>query len=131
MKTNAIRILEEKKIHFRTIEYEYNPDEINAVSVSREINKPPEEVFKTLVIKANDNEVLVFVIPGNFELNLKKAATVAGKKKVELISDKETEPLTGHIRGGTSPIGMKKKFRTYIDDTALLFDEISISEGRR
>lgn len=81
--------------------------------------------------KANDNEILVFVIPGNFELNLKKAATVAGKKKVELISVKEIEPLTGYIRGGTSPIGMKKKYRTYIDETALLFDEISISAGRR
>lgn len=131
MKTNAIRILEEKKIPFRTIEYDYSPDEIDAVSVARKINKSPEEVFKTLVTKANDNEILVFVIPGNFELNLKKAATVAGKKKVELISVKEIEPLTGYIRGGTSPIGMKKKYRTYIDETALLFDEISISAGRR
>lgn len=131
MKTNAIRILEEKKIQFRTIEYDYNPDEIDAVSVARKINKPPEEVFKTLVTRANDNEILVFVIPGNFELNLKKAATVAGKKKVELISVKEIEPLTGYIRGGTSPIGMKKKYRTFIDETALLFDEISISAGCR
>ncbi|MCX8010200.1 MAG: Cys-tRNA(Pro) deacylase [Ignavibacteria bacterium] len=130
-KTNAIRILESRKILHKIVEYEVNEDEIDAVSVAQKINKPPEEVFKTLVARANDNEILVFLIPGNFELDLKKSALASGKKKIELIHVKEIEPLTGYIRGGCSPIGMKKQYKTYIDDTAQLYDEISISAGKR
>lgn len=130
-KTNAIRILESKKIAHEVISYDFNEEEIDAVSVANKIGMPPEEVFKTLVARANDNETLVFVIPGNFGLDLKKAAIAAGKKKVELIHVKVIESLTGYIRGDCSPIGMKKSYRTLIDETAQLFDEISISAGKR
>lgn len=130
-KTNAIRILESASIKFRVIEYESNEDELDAISVAKKIGMPPEQVFKTLVAISNDKEYLVFVLPGNLELNLKKAANAANKKNVELIPVKSIEQVTGYIRGGCSPIGMKKQFKTFIDETALLFDEISISAGKR
>lgn len=130
-KTNAIRILESASIKFRVIEYESNEDELDAISVAKKIEMPPEQVFKTLVAISNDKEYLVFVLPGNLELNLKKAANAANKKNVELIPVKSIEQVTGYIRGGCSPIGMKKQFKTFIDETALLFDEISISAGKR
>ena len=131
MKTNAIRILESKKISHLTIEYESNEEEIDAISVARKIYAEPEMVFKTLVARNEKNELLVFVIPGNFELNLKKAALASGCKKIELIKVKELQPLTGYIRGGCSPIGMKKLFPTFIDETAQLYDEIFCSAGMR
>ncbi len=131
MKTNAIRILESKNISHSTIEYESNEDEIDAISVAHKIYAEPEMVFKTLVARNEKNELLVFVIPGNFELNLKKAATASGSKKTELIKVKELQPLTGYIRGGCSPIGMKKLFPTFIDETAQLFDRIFCSAGVR
>lgn len=130
-KTNAIRILETAEIKFRVIEYESNEDELDAISVAKKIGMPAEQVFKTLVAISNDKEYLVFVLPGNLELNLKKAANAANKKNVELIPVKSIEQVTGYIRGGCSPIGMKKQFKTFIDETALLFDEISISAGKR
>ena len=131
MKTNAIRILESKNISHSTIEYESSEEEIDAISVAHKINAEPEMVFKTLVARSEKNELLVFVIPGNFELNLKKAAAASGSKKIELIKVKELQPLTGYIRGGCSPIGMKKLFPTFIDETAQLFDRIFCSAGVR
>lgn len=130
-KTNAVRILESMKIDFDTVEYQSNDDEIDAISVANKINADPEIVFKTLVSVGDKSGPCVFVIPGNFELNLKKAAFVSGNKKVELIKLKELQPLTGYIRGGCSPIGMKKLFPTYIDETALLNDYIYCSAGIR
>jgi len=130
-KTNAVRIVEQHEINFELVEYEFNEDEIDAVSVANKINADPEEVFKTLVARNNENNVLVFVIPGNFELDLKKAALASGSKKVELITLKELLPLTGYIRGGCSPVGMKKDFPTFIDETAQLFEQIYVSAGVR
>ena len=131
MKTNAIRILELKKILHTTLEYEFNENEIDAVSVAKKIGVEPETVFKTLVARNEKNELLVFVIPAIFELNLKKAALASSNKKIEMIAVKELQPLTGYIRGGCSPVGMKKLFPTFIDETAQLHDEIFVSAGMR
>lgn len=131
MKTNAIRILESRNISHSTIEYESNEEEIDAISVAHKINVGPEMVFKTLVARNEKNELLVFVIPGNFELDLKKASKASGSKKNEMIKVKELQPLTGYMRGGCSPIGMKKLFPTFIDETAQLFDRIFCSAGVR
>lgn len=131
MKTNAVRILESKNIAHSTFEYESDENEIDAVSVANKIGAEPETVFKTLVARNESNELLVFVIPGNFELNLKKAAKASGSKSIELIKVKELQPLTGYIRGGCSPIGMKKLFPTFIDETAQLQEKIYCSAGVR
>ncbi len=130
-KTNAIRILEAANITFSTVDYEFSEEEIDAVSVANKIGAEPESVFKTLVAVDNNGVNCVFVIPGNFELDLKKAAQTVGSKKVELIKVKELLPLTGYVRGGCSPIGMKKQLLTFIDETAILFDEIYVSAGVR
>lgn len=130
-KTNAVRILEAAEIHHKTFEYEVNEDELDAVSVAEKINAEHEQVFKTLIARNDRNENFVFCIPGNYELDLKKAAKASGNKKIEMIKVKEILPLTGYIRGGCSPIGMKKLFQTFIDETALLFDEIYVSAGMR
>lgn len=130
-KTNAIRILEAQKINFTFHTYEFNEEELDAVSVAKKINAEPEQVFKTLVAIGTDNNHYVFVIPGNYELNLKKAASASGIKKIEMIKMKDLLEVTGYIRGGCSPIGMKKLFPTFIDESALLFENIYISTGQR
>ncbi|MFA8342531.1 MAG: Cys-tRNA(Pro) deacylase [Rhodothermaceae bacterium] len=130
-KTNAVRLLEAQKIKYDTVEYEFNEEEIDAVSVARKIGEEPEIVFKTLVATGDKTGHIVFVIPGNYDLDLKKAAKASGNKKVELIKLKDLQPLTGYIRGGCSPIGMKKLFPTYIDETAELYDELFCSAGVR
>jgi len=131
MKTNAVRILDSKNISHSTIEYEFKEEEIDAISVAKKIGADAEKVFKTLVARNEKNDLLVFVIPGSFELNLKKAALVSFNKKIELIAVKELQPLTGYIRGGCSPIGMKKLFPTFIDETAQLHENIFVSAGMR
>ncbi len=128
-KTNAIRILELKGIEFQTVKYDFNENELDAVSVAKKVKAEPETVFKTLVARGNKTGINVFCIPGNYELNLKKAAKVSGNKSIELIKVKELLPLTGYIRGGCSPIGMKKKYPTFIDETAQLFEKFYISAG--
>lgn len=130
-KTNAVRILESRNIQFTTESYEVSEDELDAVSVARKIGMDPDMVFKTLVARNESNQLFVFVIPGSCELDLKKAARASGSKKIEMIKVKELFDLTGYIRGGCSPIGMKKPFPTFIDETSLLFDLISISAGVR
>jgi Cys-tRNA(Pro)/Cys-tRNA(Cys) deacylase len=130
-KTNAIRILEANKIEFELYHYEFNIDEIDAVSVANKINAEPESVFKTLIARSNTNEFFAFVIPGNEILNLKKAAEVSGTKKIDLIKEKELLPLTGYIKGGCTSIGLKKQYPVFIDETAQLFDKIYISAGVR
>ena len=129
MKTNAIRILEYQSVEHSTIEYKPNEEEIDAISVAKKINAEPEIVFKTLVAKNEKNELLVFIIPGTFELNLKKAAFSSNNKKIEMIKVKELQPLTGYIRGGCSPIGMKKLYPSFIDETAQLNKKIFVSAG--
>jgi len=130
-KTNAIRILEANNITFQTFDYEFSIEEIDAISVAKKIDAEPESVFKTLVTRSNNSEYFVFVIPGNETLNLKKAANASGTKNIEMIKEKELLPLTGYIKGGCSPIGLKKQFPIFIDETAQLFDEIFISAGVR
>lgn len=130
-KTNAVRILESNNISFELFEYEFNEDEIDAVSVAGKINVPPDTVFKTLVAIGDKTGYIVYVIPGNAELNLKKAAKVSGNKSVEMIKVKDLLSVTGYIRGGCSPIGMTKKFPTYIEETSQLFEQIYVSSGVR
>ncbi|MBI5404254.1 MAG: Cys-tRNA(Pro) deacylase [Ignavibacteriae bacterium] len=130
-KTNAVRILESLNLQFELLEYEFSEDEIDAVSVANKISAPPEMVFKTLVAFGDKTGYVVFVIPGNAELNLKKAALASGNKSVEMIKAKDLLSVTGYIRGGCSPIGMIKKFPTYIEETSQLFDFIYFSAGIR
>lgn len=130
-KTNVIRILEKLNLDHSTLEYETSEDELDAVTVANKINAEPEQVFKTLVARGDKNGINVFVIPGNYELDLKKAAALSGNKKVEMIKVKEINSLTGYIRGGCSPIGMKKNYPTFIDESAILFENIFVSAGVR
>ncbi|MCB2205278.1 Cys-tRNA(Pro) deacylase [bacterium] len=128
-KTNATRILEARNIPHEQITYDSSDGEIDAISVADKIGAEHEKVFKTLVARGDKTGIVVFCIPGPFELDLKKAASVSGNKKVEMIRAKELLPLTGYIRGGCSPIGMKKQFATWIDETAQLFESIHVSAG--
>lgn len=130
-KTNAIRILESHKINFDIVEYEVDENDLSGETVAEKIGVSHEEVFKTLVAKGDKSGYCVFCIPVNFELNLKKAAKATNNKSIELIKVKELFPLTGYIRGGCSPIGMKKQFPTFIDETAQLFEKIFVSAGVR
>lgn len=130
-KTNAIRILESHKIIFTTVSYEVDEDDLSGETVAVKAGANPETVFKTLVCVGDNTGHIVFCIPVTQELNLKKAATASGNKKVEMIKLKDLLPLTGYIRGGCSPIGMKKLFSTYIDETAQLFEDIFVSAGVR
>jgi len=133
IKTNAMRILETAKVPFKV--YEYNPKEgVDAVSVAKYLNKPVEQVFKTLVTEAPTDQHTfnhyVFVIPADKELNVKKAAQAAGVKALEMMPLKKLTPLTGYVHGGCSPVGMKKTFPTYIDETAFLYDTFCVSGGK-
>lgn len=130
-KTNAVRILEAHGVKHSTVSYEYNELELDAITVADKIGAEHESVFKTLVARGDKTGIAVFCIPANAELNLKKAASVSGNKSIEMIKVKELLPLTGYIRGGCSPIGMKKSYPTYIDETAEIFEEIYVSAGVR
>jgi Cys-tRNA(Pro)/Cys-tRNA(Cys) deacylase len=130
-KTNAIRILESHKIKFETVSYEVDENDLSGITVANKINAEPDSVFKTLVGVGDKTGYVVFCIPVTQELNLKKAAAASGNKKVEMIKLKDLFPLTGYVRGGCSPIGMKKLFPTYIDETAQLFEMIFVSAGAR
>ncbi|MBQ8825550.1 MAG: Cys-tRNA(Pro) deacylase [Oscillospiraceae bacterium] len=130
-KTNAMRMLEAAGIPFRTAEYEVDESDLSGIHVAEQLGQPPEQVFKTLVLKGEKTGYLVCCIPVNEELDLKKAAKAAKDKKVEMIPMKDLLSVTGYIRGGCSPVGMKKKFPTFIDETAVLFDEIAVSAGIR
>jgi len=131
VKTNAMRLLEAEGIHYRGAEYEYDEMNLSGIHAAEYIGIPAEQVFKTLVTRGDKTGVLVFCIPVDMELDLKKAAAVSGNKKLEMTHVKELLGLTGYIRGGCSPIGMKKKYPTFIDETAILFDEIAVSAGVR
>jgi Cys-tRNA(Pro)/Cys-tRNA(Cys) deacylase len=130
-KTNAARILDAASVRYELREYEVDEDDLSAPRVAEKIGMPPEEVFKTLVARGDRNGVLMACIPANTELDLKALAAVSGNKKVELVAVKEVLPLTGYIRGGVSPIGAKKPYPFYLDETAILFDAISVSAGLR
>ena len=128
-KTNVMRILDSAKIEYKPLEYEPDENDLSGVHVADQIGMPRDQVFKTLVAIGDKTGPVVFVIPCAMELDLKKCASVSKNKRVELLPVKELLGLTGYIRGGCSPIGMKKKFPTYFDETAELFDEITVSAG--
>ncbi len=130
-KTNVMRLLESAGIAYRTAEYEYDENNLSGLHAAEQIGIPAEQVFKTLVTRGDKTGILVFCIPVDMELDLKKAAAVSKNKKVEMTHMKELLALTGYIRGGCSPIGMKKKYPTFIDETCILFDEIAVSAGIR
>lgn len=129
-KTNAIRLLENAAINFAAHEYDVSDGEIDAQSIARKLSVTADQVFKTLVTESPEREHFVFVVPAAAVLNLKKAARAAGVKSIAMIKQKELLDLTGYIHGGCSPIGMKKLFPTFIDETAILFDRIFVSGGR-
>ena len=131
MKTNAARLLDSKKIPYELISYEVDETDLGAQHVADQLHEDIHQVFKTLVLHGDRSGYFVCVIPGAEEVDLKKAAKVSGNKKCDLIPMKELLPLTGYIRGGCSPIGMKKAFPTYIDDSASQFDYIYVSAGMR
>ena len=130
-KTNVMRLLDSAKIPYRTAEYAYDENDLGGMHAAAGIGMPPEQIFKTLVARGEKRGYLVFCIPVCCELDLKKAAKAAGDKKVELIHVKELLPLTGYIRGGCSPVGMKKKYPTFFDETCVLWEEIAVSAGAR
>lgn len=130
-KTNAARILEDFGVAYRLLEYAVDEEHLDAVHVAAEVGMPAEQVFKTLVVRGDKNGVMFAVIPGNGELDLKALARVSGNKRAELVPLKEVLPLTGYIRGGCSPLGAKKNYPVYMDETCDLWDEIAISAGQR
>lgn len=131
VKTNAIRMVEQKKISYTEHEYEWDENHLSASSVAEQLPESQSRIFKTLVAVGNVTGPLVAVIPGEAELNLKKLAKVSGNKKVEMLHLKDLEATTGYIRGGCSPIGMKKLFPTYLDQISENYDQIIVSAGRR
>jgi Cys-tRNA(Pro)/Cys-tRNA(Cys) deacylase len=131
VKTNAARFLDGLGIEYRLQEYQVDPEDLSATTVARKIGLPPEQVFKTLVCVTSDRTYLFAVIPGDAELDFKKLAAAAGVRKAEMVSLKEVQPLTGYIRGGVTVFGAKKAFPVFVDETAELFDVISVSAGVR
>lgn len=129
-KTNAIRLLEQQKIHFDVMEYETGDGQVDGVSVAEKIGQPVARVFKTLVAKASAQRFFVFVIPVAEELDLKAAAKVVGEKKIEMLAVKDLLSHTGYVRGGCSPVGMKKLYPTVIDVSAQEQGSIIVSAGK-
>jgi Cys-tRNA(Pro)/Cys-tRNA(Cys) deacylase len=131
MKTNATRILETLKIAYELREYEVDPDDLRAEKVAAAIGMPPEQVFKTLAVRGEHRGVLLAVVPGDSELDLKALARLAGDKSVEMVHLKEVQPLTGYIRGGVTALACKKDYPVFADETIELFDRIAVSAGMR
>lgn len=134
-KTNAARLLDQLGIHYELRAYEVDPDDLAAETVAAKIGLPPEQVFKTLVARPVGSKdwhgVVMAVIPGDQELDLKALATAAGEKKIELAPVKELQGLTGYIRGGVTAIAAKREYPVFVDETIELFDVVSISAGMR
>lgn len=131
MKTNAARLLDSLGIPYELRDYEVDPDDLTAESVARKIGLPPEQVFKTLVARGDRTGVLLAVVPGDSELDLKALARISGDRKVDTVSLKEVQPLTGYIRGGVTALAGKKDYPVFVDETIELFDVISVSAGAR
>ena len=130
-KTNAVRLVEQAGLPCRERFYDFDESDLSGTHAAQAIGMPPEQVFKTLVARGEKTGINVFCIPVCCELNLKKAAKAAGDKNMELVAVKELLGLTGYIRGGCSPVGMKKKYPTFFDGTCILWDEIAVSGGAR
>ena len=130
-KTNAVRLLERLGINFELRAYEVDPDDLSAETVAHKVGMPPEQVFKTLVARGDKHGVRLAVVPGNCELDLKALARATGDKQIDTVPLKEVEPLTGYIRGGVTALACKKSYPVFLDETAQLFDMISVSAGQR
>lgn len=130
-KTNAARLLDAKSINFELVEYEVDETDLSALTLAKKIGENIEQIFKTLVLRGDKTGVFVCVIPGNEEVDLKKAAKISGNKNCAMVQQKELLPLTGYIRGGCSPLGMKKPYHIYIHETCQLFEFIFVSAGYR
>ena len=130
-KTNAARILDFQSIDYELVEYEVDESDLSATTLAKKIGEDIEQIFKTLVLRGDKTGVFVCVIPGNAEVDLKKAARISVNKNCAMVHQKELLPLTGYIRGGCSPLGMKKLYPTYIHETCHLFDSIFVSAGQR
>ena len=130
-KTNAARILDRMKIHYELIPYEVDEEHLDACHVADQIGEDIRQVFKTLILRGDRNGIFICVIPGNREVNLKSAARISGNKSAEMIHVRELLATTGYIRGGCSPIGMKRQFPTFIDSSCMDFDTIYVSAGVR
>ena len=131
VKTNAMRLLDKAKISYEAIEYEVDENDLSGVTTAKKAHLDDKTVFKTLVAKGDKTGYLVFCIPVAKEVDLKKAAKISGNKKIEMVHVKDLLSLTGYIRGGCSPVGMKKKFDTYFDISCKNFDKITVSAGVR
>ena len=130
-KTNAMRLIEQAGIEYRCTQYDYDENDLSGTTAATLIGMPAEQVFKTLVARGSRNGIAVFCIPVCCSLDLKKATKVFSDKNMEMVTVKELLPLTGYIRGGCSPVGMKRNYPMYIDEAAVLYDEIAISAGVR
>lgn len=130
-KTNAVRLLDRLGVPYELRDYEVDPEDLLAESVARKIGLPPEQVFKTLVARGDKHGVCLAVVPADCELDLKALAKATGDKKIDTVPLKEVEPLTGYIRGGVTAMGCKKAYPVYLEETAELFDLISVSAGVR
>jgi Cys-tRNA(Pro)/Cys-tRNA(Cys) deacylase len=131
MKTNGARFLENLGIAFELREYEVDPEDLSATTVAKKIGMPAEQVFKTLLTTGGPGVCVFAVIPGNEELDFKKLARAAGLRKAEMVPLKDVQPLTGYVRGGVTVFGAKKPYPVFVDETAILFDRISVSAGTR
>lgn len=129
-KTNAMRLLDKNKIKYDIHQYESDDGHIDGIAVAKKLNQDPNQVFKTLVAQGISKELYVFVIPVSNELSLKKAAKISSEKKVEMLHVKDINTYTGYIRGGCSPLAMKKQYKTFIDNSAMEFDTIIFSGGK-
>jgi len=130
-KTNAARLLDQKGIPYRVLEYEVGDEHLDAVEVAALVGLPPESVFKTLVARGDRHGHCIAVVPGPATLDLKALARASGDRSAALIALKDVTPLTGYVRGGVTALGAKKDFPVYLDETALLFDEIAVSAGKK
>ena len=131
MKTNAVRILEGLGIRFELRDYEVDEEDLSAQTVARKVGLPPEQVFKTLVARGDRTGVLLAVVPGNAQLDLKALARLAGDRKTDTVPLKEVQPLTGYVRGGVTALACKKDYPVFADETIELFEVVSVSAGVR
>ena len=131
MKTNAARLLDSLGIPYELRDYEVDPEDLSAETVARKVGLPPKQVFKTLVARGDRTGVLLAVVPGDAELDLKALARVSGDRKVDVVSLKEVQPLTGYVRSGVTALAGKKDYPVFVDETVELFDAISVSAGAR
>ncbi|MFB1482067.1 Cys-tRNA(Pro) deacylase [Corallococcus sp. RDP092CA] len=131
MKTNAARLLDSLGVAYTLRDYDVDPDDLSAETVAAKVGMPAEQVFKTLVAKGDRTGVLMAVVPGNAELDLKALARLSGDRKVDTVPLKELQPLTGYIRGGVTALGGKKDYPVFVDETLELFDAVAVSAGVR